>query len=87
MTESSLGTCNPSKMASYSASLLEIAKENLTTWATGKPSRDCNTMLAPPSIALEEPSISKTHNGSLIPFGDMFDIFGNEVDEYLTLNS
>ena len=31
MTESSLATRSPSKMASYSASLLEIANENLTT--------------------------------------------------------
>ena len=70
--ESYFSTHSLSRTTSYS--LLEIENENLTVWAMRKPFRDCNTMLAPPLTALEEPSVSRIHNGLLMPLCDMSDI-------------
>ena len=70
--ESYLATHSLSRTNSYS--LLEIANDNLTIWAMRKTFTDCNTMLAPPLTALEEPSVSRIHNGLLMPLCDMSDI-------------
>ena len=66
MMESFLATCSQSKMASYLTSSLEIANENLTAWVTSKPSGDCKNIPAPPRAALDEPAVSRIHNGLLM---------------------
>ena len=61
---SSLVSCRPSSTTSYSASLLEVANANLTAYAMDNPSGDCRIIPTPPPAALDEPSVSRSHDSS-----------------------
>ena len=60
--ESSLVSSSLRSTALYSASLLEPTNVIITASAMVKPSGDLRTMLTPPPVALDESSVSKTHN-------------------------
>ena len=64
MTESSLAKCSPSSIILYSTLLLEVVNASLTTRAMDKPSGDYKTIPAPLPIALDNSSVSRSHDVS-----------------------